>query len=196
MRAHGQPNCIALVRLIQFPATRNTPREGEDNRDQRQIDMAGGQRNSRVFGQAVRSKPGRGGGDGRSSAATRYQRQMGGGGGRNRPKNLAATDVRGNQASDEEELAARRAEYRRRRKAEGEAFDAGFGYGRYDKRALRAAAAANAAKTEPGARKEAAAAASAAAASGGGRRGWIFNMLPTVSFELVLCWRCMLVVVL
>ena len=151
--------------------------------------MAGGQRNSRVFGQAVRSKPGRGrggGGGGRSSAATRYQRQMGGGGGRgNRPKNLAATDVRGHQASDEEELAARRAEARRRRRAEGEAFDAGFGYGRYDKRALKAAAAANAAKTEPGARKEAAAAAAAAAASGGGRRGWIFNMLPTVSFELV-----------
>ena len=148
--------------------------------------MAGGQRNSRVFGQAVRSKPGRGGGGGRSSAATRYQRQMGGGGGRNRPKNLAATDVRGHQASDEEELAARRAEARRRRRAEGEAFDAGFGYGRYDKRALRAAAAANAAaKTEPGARKEAAAAAAAAAASGRGRRGWIFNMLPTVSFELV-----------
>ena len=157
--------------------------------------MAGGQRNSRVFGQAVRSKPGRGGGGGRSSAATRYQRQMGGGGGRNRPKNLAATDVRGPQASDEEELAARRAEARRRRRAEGEAFDAGFGYGRYDKRALKAAA--NAAKTGPGAKKEsAAAAAAAAAASGGSRRGWIFNMLPTVSFELVLCWRCMLVVVL
>ena len=46
--------------------------------------MAGGQKNSRVFGQAVRSKPSRGGGGGgRSSAATRYQRQMGGGGGRN-----------------------------------------------------------------------------------------------------------------
>ena len=82
------------------------------------------------------------------------------------------------------EMASAQGRARRRRRAEGEAFDAGFGYGRYDKRALRAAAANAAAKTEPGARKEAAAAA-AAAASGGGRRGWIFNMLPTVSFELV-----------
>ena len=138
--------------------------------------MAGGQRNARVFGQAVRSKPSRSGGGSSSSAATRYQRQMGQG--RNLPRNLAATDVRGSQVSEEEELAARRAEARRRRKAEGEAFDSRFGYGRYDKRALKAAANAGAAKTEPGAKKEPA---PAAAASGGSRRGWIFNMLPTVS---------------
>ena len=141
--------------------------------------MAGGQKNARVFGQAVRSKPTRGSG-GSSSAATRYQRQMGQG--RNLPRNLAATDVRGNQVSEEEELAARRAEARRKRKAEGEAFDSRFGYGRYDKRALKAAKTEpGAAKAEPGAKKESAAAAAASSSAGGSRRGWIFNMLPTVS---------------
>ena len=142
--------------------------------------MAGGQKNARVFGQAVRSKPSRSGGGSSSSAATRYQRQMGQG--RNLPRNLAATDVRGNQVSEEEELAARRAEARRRRKAEGEAFDSRFGYGRYDKRALKAAKTEpGAAKAEPGAKKESADAAAASSSAGGSRRGWIFNMLPTVS---------------
>ena len=136
--------------------------------------MAGGQKNARVFGQAVRTKSGKGRGGG-GGAATRYQRQMGQG--RNLPKNLTATNVSG--ATEEEELAARRAEARRRRKAEGEAFDARFGYGRYDKRALAAAASAAGGKMQAAGavKKEQAAATS----SGGSRRGWIFNMLPTVS---------------
>ena len=134
--------------------------------------MAGGQKNARVFGQAVRtkSKPGRGGGGG----ATRYQRQMGQG--RNLPKNLTATNVSG--ATEEEELAARRAEARRRRKAEGEAFDARFGYSRYDKRSLTAAAA-SAASAASAAKKEQTT--TSTSTSTGSRRGWIFNMLPTVS---------------
>ena len=137
--------------------------------------MAGGQKNARVFGQAVRtkSKPGRGGGGG----ATRYQRQMGQG--RNLPKNLAATNVSG--ATEEEELAARRAEARRRRKAEGEAFDARFGYSRYDKRSLTAASAsaASAAKKEQ--------TTTSTTSGSGSRRGWIFNMLPTVSLVPLIC---------
>ena len=133
--------------------------------------MAGGQKNARVFGQAVRTKSGRGGRGG-GGAATRYQRQMGQG--RNLPKNLTATNVSG--ATEEEELAARRAEARRRRKAEGEAFDARFGYGRYDKRSIAAASAA----AGGGVKKEQAAA-SGTTLTGGSRRGWIFNMLPTVS---------------
>lgn len=133
--------------------------------------MAGGQKNARVFGQAVRTKSGRGGRGG-GGAATRYQRQMGQG--RNLPKNLTATNVSG--ATEEEELAARRAEARRRRKAEGEAFDARFGYGRYDKRSVAAASAA-----ATGVKKEQAGASGTTASTGGSRRGWIFNMLPTVS---------------
>ena len=142
--------------------------------------MAGGQKNARVFGQAVRTKSSKGRGGG---GASRYQRQMGQG--RNLPKNLTATNVLG--ASEEEELAARRAEARRRRKAEGEAFDARFGYGRYDKRALVAAAASASAaggggKMQPaGATRKEQAAASGTTSTGGSRRGWIFNMLPTVS---------------
>ena len=140
-----------------------------------QFDMAGGQKNARVFGQAVRTKSGKGRGGG-GGAATRYQRQMGQG--RNLPKNLTATNVSG--ATEEEELAARRAEARRRRKAEGEAFDARFGYGRYDKRALTAASvsAAGGKMQAAGAGKKEQA---AATSPGGSRRGWIFNMLPTVS---------------
>lgn len=137
--------------------------------------MAGGQKNARVFGQAVRTKSGKGRGGG-GGAATRYQRQMGQG--RNLPKNLAATNVSG--ATEEEELAARRAEARRRRKAEGEAFDARFGYGRYDKRALAAAASASASAAGGGGKMQAAAAGKKEQAAGS-RRGWIFNMLPTVS---------------
>lgn len=141
--------------------------------------MAGGQQqqNARVFGQAVRTKShGRRGG----SAATRYQRQMGQ---RSLPSNLTATNVSADKLSEEDELAARKAEARRRRKVEGGAFDSRFlTNGRFDRTSVSAPSAAKGGKVGGGDGDNMAIIKSetATGVSAKSRRGWIFNMLPTV----------------
>jgi len=79
---------------------------------------------------------------------TRYQRQMGAAAGSSHSKRDATK-------SDEEILAARRAERRRIRKQEGEELDERFGYGRFDHRSDTVVP----------------------------KRGWLFNMLPTTVVE-------------
>lgn len=86
----------------------------------------------RIFGQSMKK-------------GTRYQRQMGAAAGSSHSKRDATK-------SDEEILAARRAERRRIRKQEGEELDERFGYGRFDHRSDTVVP----------------------------KRGWLFNMLPTV----------------
>lgn len=88
----------------------------------------------RVFGQSM------GGG-------TRYQRQMGHG------HSKLERDK-----TEQELLAQRRAEYRRKRHAQGEEIDDKFGYKRFDHKT---------------------------AAPDETRRGWLFNMLPTVRTVLI-----------
>jgi hypothetical protein len=93
---------------------------------------------------------------GGGGGGSRYQRQMGQGGGR---------QAGSSQASEEELMAQRRAERKRRKQVEGEELDARFGYERFDHR-NRTAGGGNDTK---GAES---------------RRGWIFNMLPTVRFSI------------
>lgn len=66
--------------------------------------------------------------------------------------------IRDTTKSEDELLTARRAERRRARKQEGEELDERFGYGRFDHRSDN---------VEP-------------------RRGWLFNMLPTVRYFLIM----------
>lgn len=99
--------------------------------------MAGG---GRVFGQSMRKKKGGG--------STNYQRQFGNG----------KHSKRDEEKSEEEALAERRAQYKRKIKLEGEEIDIKFGYERFDYKAEDKS-----------------------------RRGWVFNMLPTVRFVMHVC---------
>lgn len=109
----------------------------------------GSKSNHRVFGQATRS----------NNKGSRYQRQLGGGGGNRYPSNngsgkshslIASDDV---QLTEQQRLAQRRVEYKKRRQQEGEELDFKFGYERFSVSTAR-----------PGETK----------------RGWLFNLLPTV----------------
>lgn len=114
--------------------------------------------NTRVFGQATRRGRGRG--------ATRYQRQTG--------NNNASTSHSATAPSEEQERAARRLAMKLKRRAEDEALDERFGFPRYDcttlKEELERDKASKSGDGDSDFKKRK-----------GSRRGWIFNLLPTVS---------------
>ena len=107
--------------------------------------------NNRVFGQATR-RP-----NGRMNSNSRYQRQMG--------QSVANQDEK---MKEDEDLALRRIEMRKKKKEEGEALDERFGFVRYCSQ-------------------------NCGQVCDESRRGWIFNMLATVSSDLhkitLLFWK-------
>ena len=121
---------------------------------------------SRTFGQASR----------RSSSTTRYQRQQGNTNNSNNNSNNNNNGTNGS-LSEEQERAQRRLALRLKRKKENEAFDAKHGFPRFTKsssavhsgtvtKTLSKTAKEETIKDDKGNRT---------------KRGWVFNMLPTVS---------------
>ena len=126
---------------------------------------------TRTFGQASRR-----------SGATRYQRQQGNSGGRNTNRNS-------NELTEEQEKAQRHLEYKLKRKKEDEAFDVKNGFRRFhsgsldvsspagsaDKQSMNSSSSQNENKGLM-ARKDVTAGTNSTV-----KRGWVFNILPTVS---------------
>ena len=129
--------------------------------------MVGSSKNKRVFGQATKaSGPPR---------ATRYQRQQGNGG----SSSIGGSGGDSSQLTEEQAKAQRRLQQKLKRRAEDEAFDEQHGYQRFHRGSnggdsitvnsemgIRAAVAADNPNSKHSIRQ---------------KRGWVFNMLPTVS---------------
>jgi hypothetical protein len=130
--------CVTCVNVSLFATTvLAIPQDNNSNI----MAPPGNQSNHRVFGQATRSNKG----------SSRYQRQLGGGSGNSHSLIASAnSDV---QLTEQQRLAQKRAEYKKRRQQEGEELDTKFGYERFGVSTAR---------------------------PGETRRGWLFNLLPTV----------------
>ena len=157
-------------------------RDSRQNQPTQQVTkMAPGNQIKRTFGQAYRSK-GRGNG-GRSGASSRYQRQHG-----SSSSSRQQHSKRENELTEEQEKAQRRHLQKLKRRKEDETFDAQNGFERF----CFASSFSDANDKEKRTVKEEIENKGKGDGSGGDgggtssntkkeRRGWVFNMLPTVS---------------